>query len=182
MLLPAIHTVSVAPARHLPACEHITRQGLWHESPLLCVLQQCQVHVRWLLARYLLLAPDGRDEQAAPRHHVARRLCAEVSAEIDAEEAVFDASLDEVRRPLTAAASGTHRFRVRDMLDPVSDIRPGSTLFDARVLALGTSFERHLHHTMLQAAPVAWRAEGASLGVALRDRRESILKRIAGAD
>jgi hypothetical protein len=182
MLLPAIHTLSVAPARHLLACEHITRQALWHESPLLSVLQQCQVHVRWLLARYLLLAPDRRDSQAAPRQGVARRLCAEVSAEIDAEEAVFDSSLDEARRSVTAAEAGTRRFLVRGMLDRVSDIRPGTALFDARVLALGRAFERHLHHTMLQAAPVAWRAEGASLGVALRDRRESILKRIANAD
>lgn len=32
MPLPALHTVSLAPARHLLACQRVVEFDLWHES------------------------------------------------------------------------------------------------------------------------------------------------------
>lgn len=179
MKLPAIHTMSTAPARHLLACEEVARKDLWHEHPALGMLQHWQVTARWLMARYVLT-------HAAPRHGIARRLCAEVCAELEVEAEVLEHHLDAVPptdgapRAATVPVPEARRHVLQRMVERVMAVRPGTPLFDARLLVLGQAFDRHLTQTMARVVRRAHRPEWLQLGPVIAARRRRLLSEMAG--
>lgn len=180
MPLPALHTVSLAPARHLLACQRVVELDLWHENPVLRLLQRCQVTTRWLMARYLLEPEAPATAGQAHRDGIARRLIAEVCAEIEAEETEL---VPRLRTQVTSSPAlrdaGQRRSGLRRLTEALMDVPPGSRRFDQRMLALGKAFERHLHQLMLQLGPLAHRPLGHELGHSMQMRHHAVMATLA---
>lgn len=179
MLLPAIHTIATAPARHLLACEQVARDELWHEHPALRLLQHWQITGRWLMARFVL-APEQFDRGMDDRRHgIARRMCAEICTELEVEDRVLEPHLVGSRTWTGSRSSSSRRQVLRRMIERVMDVAPGTSLFDARVLALGKAFDRHLLQTISQVAALRHRAEWATLGRRMADKRRALVAQLS---
>lgn len=132
------------------------------------------------MARYLLEPEVPAGAGPAHRDGNARRLIAEVCAEIEAEETELVPRL----RAQGGASPALHEARerrsaLRRLTESLMDVQPGSRRFDLRMLALGKAFERHLYQLVVQISPIAHRPLGHELGRSMQVRHHTVLAALA---
>jgi hypothetical protein len=146
-------------------------------NPALQGLLDGQATVRWLLTRYAGLAARA-PTSVAMRTGVARRVCAELAANIQVAEELLYPRLREQAScgELLDRAEVLHEC-LRDQMDRVMQMHASEPLFDARVRVLGALFELHrsLTSKRVQALLQTASMPDDELGARMAQRHDELL-------
>jgi hypothetical protein len=150
-------------------------------NPALQGLLDGQATVRWLLTRYAGLAARA-PTSVAMRTGVARRVCAELAANIQVAEELLYPRLREQAScgELLDRAEVLHEC-LRDQMDRVMQMHASEPLFDARVRVLGALFELHrsLTSKRVQALLQSTAMPDDELGARMAQRHDELLAAVA---
>jgi hypothetical protein len=146
-------------------------------TPALRELANAHTTVRWLLGRLALMCQQ-KDLSAQARRVVARRLCSELIAQMQAEEELLFPRLRDVIADsrMLDTAEVEHEC-LRQLIERLLGMEPDDPLFEARVAVIGEFFEVQLQRELSEIFPLLrrLRVDGGALGAQISERRDALL-------